>query len=147
MTDMLLTFALAGCCVALGFLLRGKQQHLHSWERLSWERLWVRLNEMENNMNEALAAVTSKLEAAVEVQGEILTAIEKVGLETEALVNEVAALKAVIAGMESGAPPELVAAAEAVSTRTDALKVALQVVDDKVPDPVEPPPVEPPPAV
>ena len=137
--ETILTFALAACLVAFGFILRGKQQQCsYPWEYI----LWDKLKEMEKTMNEALAAVTAKLQAAAAVQVETKEAIVKVGTETESLITKVAELQAVIEGM-NGAPAELMAAADAVSANATAVRAALQVVDDKVIDPVTPP-VEPP---
>ena len=120
--ETILTFALAACLVAFGFILRGKQQQCsYPWEYI----LWDKLKEMEKRIMATQEELAAQLTAATEQAA-------KIGGETRTLLTRIEELLAQIAA-GSVVNPELQAAA-------DALKAQLDVVDGLVADEVPPAP-------
>lgn len=105
---VVIDFALACCCVALGYYLRGRKHDAPLW------------------------GIAEKLDKIMATQAELTTVIAantarlvKIGTETTTLIALVEELRALIA--QGNVTPELQAAVEA-------LAVQVGVVDDLVPD-------------
>jgi chromosome segregation ATPase len=115
--------------------------HIHIAEAhvyLAPESLDVKLDNIATSIQGLKMDMATALQRLTDLAGtvaNIQTEVDKVGGETDALVAEVANLKAVIA---AGAvtTPEVDAALAAVEARASGLAAAVQAVDDKVPDPV-----------
>ena len=99
---------------------------------MKWLCLFSRLNSIEERIimdNAAQIAALTALTAKVDAQA-VVTA--KIGGETTALIDNVAALKLALENA-GGTTPEVDALLAALSTSVDNLSAALKTVDDKVP--------------
>ena len=101
---------------------------------MKWVYLFKRLEKIEERIimdNAAQIAALTALTAKVDAQA-VVTA--KIGGETTALIDNVAALKAAL-DAAGGTSPEVDALLAALTASVDNLSAALQTVDDKVVDP------------
>ena len=104
-----------------------------------WIYLFQHLTRIEKRIimdNAAAAAAIAALTAKVDAQA-IVTA--KIGGETTALIDNVAALKAALEAA-GGTSPEVDALLATLTTSVDNLAAALKTVDEKVPDAAPPAP-------
>jgi hypothetical protein len=101
---------------------------------MKWVYLFKRLEKIEERIimdNAAQIAALTALTAKVDAQA-VVTA--KIGGETTALIDTVAALKLALENA-GGTSPEVDALLAALTVSVDNLSAALQTVDDKVVDP------------